>query len=368
MNKFKIGFITPIYPPDNAGMANLVFYKNSWLREKGIETKVITFTPRDSDIIPAEYDHENVFRYRPFFRRPAKSRAHLLKDALALLSALHRELKRCDIIEIHGFSLFNPCLHLIRKFLKSKKVIHVYKGNDGWLYNDKKIVNFRRWMNPYTYTVTNSFALKKHLEQKNIRVHEVIWSEADPNIFSPDITMKDENTLITVKGLYTNSGINFALDALNILQKTAAFKYMIIGDGPKKSEYVRQCEKMNLSDKVIFLGNVPHRRVADYLKKASIKILTSLRESCPHVMVEAMMSGKPCITHPVDDVNEILKESQAGMVVNHGNAKELSDAIFMLLNDHTIRNKMGANARKFALANLSTEVIFSKYLKIYNKL
>ena len=365
MKTLKAAFLTPIFPPDYCGMANLVYYKDQWLRERGAYTSVITFTPRKASKVPVNLIQQHVVRYKPYFRPPQGSVMLLMKDVISLCALLLGALKDCDIVEVHGFSLFNLCLHMIMPLLKKQRVIHVYKGNDGWLYEGRNAVDFRRWMNRYAYTITNSFSLKEHLEQRNIRVDEVIWSEADPGMFYPEESRNDSPVLVTVKDLYKGCGVGTVLEALSLVNGLYPFTYCVVGDGPCRKDLEKQSCDLRLAKSVKFLGAVEHGHVAEHVRKADIKILTSERESCPHGVIEAMMAGKPVIAHPVDDMPRILKESQAGILTEQLDAYTLSQCIVALLGDSERRKNLGKNAREFALNNFSSEIIFNRYRKVY---
>lgn len=368
MKPLKICMFTPIFPPDVSGIGNSIFHKNKWLKGKGHDTKIFTFAPRNNQTVEQKFQSGEILRFQPFFRPPQRNKAFVLKDMREIAAAIIRECKNFDILEIHGYSLFNYCVHFAKRFLKNARIIQVYRGNDGWLYNEKKLVNLRKWQNKYAYTLCNSHALKKFIEAKNIRVDTVIWNATDPELFYAEENAEEENTYITVKDLYPSSGIDMVLDALSIVKHSVDFHYLVAGEGPARKHFEEKCRQSGIRDNVTLLGDVPHENIRHFLNKAAVKILTSEKETCPHVILESMMCAKPVIITPVGDAGDIIKRCGGGVIVDFHDTKGLAEAILKLSKDKPLRMKMGKNARDFAVKNLSTDVIFSQYLALYHEL
>lgn len=70
-------------------------------------------------------------------------------------------------------------------------------------------------------------------------------------------------------------------------------KLILIGEGPLKGEIEKQVEKLNLEDKVIFLG--ARKDVNELLSAFDVFLLPSLYEGLPLTLVEAEASGLWCV-------------------------------------------------------------------------
>ncbi len=72
-----------------------------------------------------------------------------------------------------------------------------------------------------------------------------------------------------------------------------ASKLILIGEGPLRGEIEKEVERLNLKDKVLFLG--ARKDVNELLSGFDVFILPSLFEGLPVTLVEAEASGLPCV-------------------------------------------------------------------------
>ncbi len=73
----------------------------------------------------------------------------------------------------------------------------------------------------------------------------------------------------------------------------SASKLILIGEGPLRGEIEKEVEKLNLKDKVMFLG--ARKDVNELLSGFDVFMLPSLFEGLPVTLVEAEASGLPCV-------------------------------------------------------------------------
>lgn len=86
----------------------------------------------------------------------------------------------------------------------------------------------------------------------------------------------------------------FLIDLLVELKKTnPEILLLLIGDGILIDEMKKKAEKNEVQDDVLFCGNVPD--VQNYLMAMDLFILPSLYEGMPVSLIEAQVSGLPCI-------------------------------------------------------------------------
>lgn len=86
------------------------------------------------------------------------------------------------------------------------------------------------------------------------------------------------------------------------------FQWYIIGDGPEKDKVKAEIERNNLQKTVILLGkqNNPYK----YLAKADLFALTSVYESYPTVVNEALVLNIPIISNDIPPIYEMIDETQ----------------------------------------------------------
>ena len=85
------------------------------------------------------------------------------------------------------------------------------------------------------------------------------------------------------------------------------------------------------------------------------------------VLVEAMASGKPVIGSNTGGMPDLIDHGQNGFLFEPGNHQELSQYIEILMQDETLRHKMGKKGRIKA-QNYSIEKMVQKIDLLYQKL
>jgi len=367
---FKIGIISPVLVPDDVGMAISNWTKFKWLLEKGVDVKMIGFSPKMSiEEIPQMYRHPNIKRITPFFRRNKLGFFYKILDVLMLYREISKFAEDRDIIEIHGWSLWNTALVLARHRLRKKKVIQVFVGNDGWDYIPTKFLDLKSLINRRYTTIANSYCLKDELTKKGLRIDGVIWTEVNSSLFLPNKYCGKQNHTITVKDLYPIGGADIVLEAIGAMKrKGVEVKHKFLGEGPFLDSLKKRCKELGIEENVEFMGHVKHHEVAQYLKDAQIKILGSRLESCPHVVGEAMMVGPVVVSTRCKGAEELIQNGKTGIIVRENTPEAIASEIIKLLDDEHRIGAIRENAKKFVTRNLTKETIFGKFVFAYEKL
>lgn len=143
----------------------------------------------------------------------------------------------------------------------------------------------------------------------------------------------DAPMLIAVGRLVRQKGFDILLDAVS--QSTnQAFHLTILGDGPDREKLTAQRDRLGLTARVHFAGDVqnPER----WLAHAAAFVLSSRWEGFGHVIVEAMASGAPviatnCPWGPVD----IIQNEKNGLLIPSTTAADLAGAMDWMLANPT---------------------------------
>lgn len=117
----------------------------------------------------------------------------------------------------------------------------------------------------------------------------------------------EDNFVIGHVGRFNNQkNHKFILKLFNeVLKKKNNCKLLLIGDGPLLDDIKNMSKKMNINNKIIFLGR--RNDVAQLLQGMDCFLLPSLYEGLPVIGIEAQCSGLPCIMS-----SNITKEVDVG--------------------------------------------------------
>ncbi|HZH62418.1 MAG TPA: glycosyltransferase, partial [Metabacillus sp.] len=78
-------------------------------------------------------------------------------------------------------------------------------------------------------------------------------------------------------------------------------------------------------------------------------VFPSPTETFGNVVLEALASGTPVIGANSGGVKNIIKPLETGYLCEPKNTNQFNEAIIHLLEDYSLRNKMGKAAREYAL-------------------
>lgn len=156
------------------------------------------------------------------------------------------------------------------------------------------------------------------------------------------------------------------LTALNQLRHIQ-WKMSFAGDGPLLQEAKEFVERVNLSDRVDFLGN--RDDITELLQKSSIFALLSDWEGLPLSILEAMRCGLPIIASDVGGVKEAIIQSDNGYLIPKNDINDLlNKLILMLTSPSSVRLKMGDRSRKLYEENFTYEKMYKETLAYYIKI
>ena len=185
-----------------------------------------------------------------------------------------------------------------------------------------------------------------------------------------ELNLDFSNTYICFVGkLSPWQGVEFLIEAAPLILKVYAnTRFLIVGDGIMKKEWVQLAEDLGVLDKFIFTGGVPYEMVPIYINASDICVVPKKPMKSgysPLKLYEYMACGKPIIATRTNGF-EFLEEENAGILINSENPVEFSNSILMLLGNPELMTNMGNNGRKYVVANHSWDNVARMVLDVCN--
>ncbi len=119
---------------------------------------------------------------------------------------------------------------------------------------------------------------------------------------------------------------------------------------------------------VMMMGSWPHPAVMEAYRRSSFSMLPSV---CPEtfgiVVIEAMSMGRPVIASRIAGLADIIMEGENGFLTPPGDAEALSKAIQRLVDDPSLRERMGRGALRRA-QDFRSSVIVPRIEAVYHQL
>lgn len=164
-----------------------------------------------------------------------------------------------------------------------------------------------------------------------------------------ELGLSDHHTVLTnVASLKKVKGQKYLIEALGmVVSKLPDVRLLLIGDGPDMEMLRHYAEQLNLSERILFLGN--RLDVAELLAVSDIFVMSSLSEGISVAILEAMASGLPIVATAVGGNRDIIKDGATGLLVKSEDATQLANAVERLCRDTAFARLLGEQARRFVV-------------------
>jgi glycosyltransferase involved in cell wall biosynthesis len=96
-------------------------------------------------------------------------------------------------------------------------------------------------------------------------------------------------------------------------------------------------------------------------------VVPSLADNLPLVLIEALACGTPIVAFEAGGVPDVVRHMETGYLARPKDAVDLAHGIQVLLQDESLRRRMGQRGRAIAEAEYSLEVQGRRYVNIYEE-
>ncbi len=179
---------------------------------------------------------------------------------------------------------------------------------------------------------------------------------------------QERRILLSVSRLIPTKGIDLNIRALKYLvSRYENLLYLVVGDGPERANLERLVRELNLTQHVMFIGQVPHKRAMEYMPICDVFTLPSWQETFGLVYIEAMAHGKPVIAVQGQGVDGIVVHGENGLLIKPRDTNTIVEALDYLLSHPEEAKAMGVRARKVVLENYTWERNAEKTIQVYRE-
>jgi glycosyltransferase involved in cell wall biosynthesis len=180
---------------------------------------------------------------------------------------------------------------------------------------------------------------------------------------------REKKVIISVSRLVQKNGIDTLLRAFAEVHKTFPLAELhLVGDGPLRAELEVLARLLKIEKFVVFTGEAPHERIAEYYAAADIFVRPSRSEGLGTAFLEAMANGLPIIGTPVGGIVDFLRNGETGLVCRVDDPHDLAENITMLFNDALLYSKLRTNGRQLVEEYYNWNRIAERMKTIFNDL
>lgn len=370
-------------------------------RRLGWETHHLS-GPKQRDCTAMEEDAAGLHFYRT--PRPAGLLARLPGgDPFAVMGAIEKRLRplaralQPDVIHAHspvldaipairvGRALGIPVVYEIRAFWEDAAVDHGSTREGSLRYRATRALETWAVKRADAVTVICE-GLRADLVTRGIAPGKitVIPNAVDVDQFDvggkPDPGLKlklglgHNRVLGFIGSFYAYEGLDLLIAALPAILRTAPdVKLLLVGGGPQDEALRQQVMALDLMDRVIFTGRVPHAEVNRYYDLVDVLVyprhpmrLTEL--VTPLKPLEAMAQGRLMVASDVGGHHELIEDGVTGVLFRAGDADDLAARVTGLLGDEAGWDALKRNGRAFVERERTWAASVARYRGVYGGL
>tara|TARA_B110000014_G_C20096956_1_gene575115 strand:+ start:469 stop:1494 length:1026 start_codon:yes stop_codon:yes gene_type:complete len=279
-----------------------------------------------------------------FLKDPPPNIAKIILTRLDLLR--NKKLEKFDIIHIHeAFVNYNF-------IFTNKPVVYHYHGINGL----SQIINLKFCLffchKKIKKIISVSKSGLKYLKPSQDIPIEVISNGVDTQLFQKNTVKqvcKGKPQLLFVGNLYSSKNVKMLINAMKVVLKEFPESHLqIVGNGETKNELDVIIENLGLRKNVELVGQLSHNELKSYYSSCDVYTSASTVEAHPLPPIEAMSLAKPLLLSNIPGHEELIDDSNAGLIFVNNNINDFSDKLQKILEKNQFYS---SNALDYAKRN-----------------
>jgi PEP-CTERM/exosortase A-associated glycosyltransferase len=278
-----------------------------------------------------------------------------------------------------------PVVYEVRAFWEDAAVDHGTSSENGLRYRLTRALE--------TYALKQADAvtticegLRKDIVARGVPADKVtvIPNAVDIEKFSmggtPDLALKEQlglggSRLIGFIGsFYAYEGLDVLLRAVpKLLARMPDLRVLLVGGGPQDAELRQMAKDLDIADKVVFTGRVPHDQVNKYYDLLDVLVYPRLSMRLTDLVtplkpLEAMAQGRILAASDVGGHLELIEDGKTGVLFGADDPDSLADKVGALLAAHDTWPHLRQAGRRYVETERNWKVSVGRYPAIYGRL
>ncbi len=177
-----------------------------------------------------------------------------------------------------------------------------------------------------------------------------------------------------IGSFYAYEGLDLLIAALPaILAQLPDVKLLLVGGGPQDAALKQQVMALDLKERVVFTGRVPHDQVNRYYDLVDVLVYARHRMRLTDLVtplkpLEAMAQGRLMVASDVGGHKELIQDGKTGVLFQAGNAGDLASKVVALLQSEAGWDSMKRNGRRFVETERNWAASVARYRDVYGSL
>jgi glycosyltransferase involved in cell wall biosynthesis len=161
--------------------------------------------------------------------------------------------------------------------------------------------------------------------------------------------------------------VDLFLDAAErIAARRGDVEFLVIGDGPLRTELTKRMSGSPLQQRVQFTGAV--QPVAPLMSTLDVLAITSDHEGLPSVLLEALALRVAVVARAVGGIPEVVAHGESALLVDGADAGAIAAGIERILDDESLRASLTAQGRRLVVAAYSSQQSAQRHRRLYESI
>lgn len=176
----------------------------------------------------------------------------------------------------------------------------------------------------------------------------VIYNGVDLTRFKPG--EKNKNPMVLYLGrLQYYKSLHILIEAAKfVLDKIPKVEFVIAGEGVEKEKLIQYARKLEILEKIKFLGKVTEEEKIRLFQNAWVFVNPSFMEGWGITTIEANACGTPAVASNVPGLRDSIKNPHSGILVEYGDCEAFAQNIINLVDDERLRKELSEEAIKWS--------------------
>lgn len=299
---------------------------------------------------------------------------NFIRSSFRLFLSLRRR-PAADTVHLHGrFPLFVATLSMLLEGKRRRFVatVHEFASTGSLGFFRWKLALETMLLRRMTNVCCVSRALKEEVVSR-LTPHQESHVHMIPNWVIPTTSghhriVSEESGFVNVCGvgrLSREKGFDILIDAVKILTtRNVRVKCDVFGSGPEEHRLAACIYRYGLNGVVKLRGQVPGIR--GMLASYDVVVIPSRKESFGIVALEAYDAGVPVVASDIPGLNEVVNDSDTGLLFPIGNAEALADCIQRVAIDEELRSKVIQNGKRRLGDYSPSNTLLARFIDLYS--
>ena len=207
-----------------------------------------------------------------------------------------------------------------------------------------------------------------------VDIEKFAASHPADELLKEQLGLKGKRIIGFIGSFYAYEGLDILLRALPImLPQNPDLRVLLVGGGPQEEQLRQLASQIDIGDKVVFTGRVPHDKVQNYYDLIDILVYPRLSMRLTDLVtplkpLEAMAQGRVLAASDVGGHRELIRDSHNGVLFKSGDPNSLAQKVGTLLNTPQQWNGLRRAGREFVETERNWTKSVAEYQGVYRNI